>query len=110
MGLKKAAVQGAKEFAKGKAKDFITGKGRKKKKGKGGGTGDGEGGDITLRTGSTAIVPTTPIIPGALANPEDVEYKESDRDKSVTLDSIANQLRSIVALTETLEKLSLIHI
>ena len=105
MGLKKAAVQGAKEFAKGKAKDFITGKGRKKKKGKGGGTGDGEGGDITLRTGSTAIVPTTPIIPGALANPEDVEYKESDRDKSVTLDSIANQLRSIVALTETLEKI-----
>ena len=102
MGLKKAAVQGAKEFAKGKAKDFITGKGRKKKKGKGGGTGDD--GAITLR-GSSDIVPTTPIIPGALANPEDVEYKESDKDKSVTLDSIANQLKSIVALTETLEKI-----
>lgn len=109
MGLKKAAVQGAKEFAKGKAKDFITGKGRKKKKtkrgkGGGGGTGDGDGGgSIILRTGSTSIVPFTPMVPGALAvQPEDAEYTEPKRP--VTLDSIANQLRSIVALTETLEK------
>ena len=105
MGLKKAATQGAKEFAKGKAKDFITGKGKKKKKGKGGGgnyTGGGDAGDITL-SGSSAIVPTTPIIPGALARPEDVEYKESDRP--VTLDSIAAQLKKIVGLTETLEKI-----
>ena len=108
MGLKKAAVQGAKDFAKGKAKDFITGRGRKKKKtkrgkGGGGGTGDGDGGSIILRTGSTSIVPFTPMVPGALAvQPEDVEYTEPKRP--VTLDSIANQLRSIVALTETLEK------
>ena len=100
MGLKKAAVQGAKEFAKGKSKDFIIGKGRKKKKGKGGGTGDG--GAITLR-GSSDIIPTTPIIPGTLARPEDVKFKGSDR--SVTLDSIAAQLKRIVGLTETLEKI-----
>lgn len=105
MGLKKAAVQGAKEFAKGKAKDFITGRGRKKrgKGGGGGGTYGGGGSQIIRRTGSTAIVPVTPMVPGELARPEDVQYTEPERP--ITLESIADQLKRIVGLTKTLERI-----
>ena len=65
---KKAVIDGAKKFVKGKAKNAVknrvTGKGRKKK-GRGGEGGTEEPGAIT-RAGSSDITPTSPMFGGMI--------------------------------------------
>ena len=107
---KKAVMDGAKKFIKGKATDAVknkvTGKGRKKKKGKGGEGSTEEPGAIT-KDGSSDITPTSPMF-GGLALPDPVEPKVQTVKPvgKVSFTSITNQLDSIVALTGAIESVT----
>ena len=107
---KKAVMDGAKKFIKGKAtnavKNKVTGKGRKKKKGKGGESGTEEPGAIT-RAGSSDITPTSPMFGGlALPDPVEPEVQTVKPVGKVSFTSITNQLDSIVALTGAIESVT----
>jgi hypothetical protein len=107
---KKAVMDGAKKFIKGKTKNAVknrvTGKGRKKKKGKGGEGGTEEPGAIT-KVGSSDIIPTSPMF-GGLALPDPVEPKVQTVKPvgKVSFTSITNQLDSIVSLTGSIESVT----
>ena len=107
---KKAVMDGAKKFIKGKAtnavKNKVTGKGRKKKKGKGGEGETEEPGAIT-KVGSSDITPSSPMF-GGLALPDPVEPKVQTAKPvgKVSFTSITNQLDSIVALTGAIESVT----
>ena len=107
---KKAVMDGAKKFIKGKAKNAVknrvTGKGRKKKKGKGGEGGTDEPGAIT-KVGPSDIIPTSPMF-GGLALPDPVEPKVQTVKPvgKVSFTSITNQLDSIVSLTGSIESVT----
>jgi len=107
---KKAVMDGAKKFIKGKAtnavKNKVTGKGRKKKKGKGGEGGTDEPGAIT-KVGPSDITPTSPMF-GGLALPDPVEPKVQTVKPvgKVSFTSITNQLDSIVSLTGSIESVT----
>mgnify|MGYP003313755305 CR=1 FL=1 len=107
---KKAVIDGAKKFVKGKAtnavKNKVTGKGRKKKKGKGGEGGSGEPGAI-VRSGSSDVSPSSPMFGGlVLPDPVEPKVKTVKPVGKVSFSSITNQLDSIVSLTASIESVT----
>jgi hypothetical protein len=107
---KKAVMDGAKNFIKGKAKDAVknrvTGKGRKKKKGKGGEGSTEEPGSIT-KVGSSDIIPTSPMFGGmTLPDPVEPEVQAVKPVGKVSFTSITSQLDNIVALTGAIESVT----
>ena len=106
---KKAVMDGAKKFVKGKAtnavKNKVTGKGRKKK-GRGGEGGTEEPGAIT-KVGSSDITPISPMFGGlALPDPVEPEVQTVKPVGKVSFSSITNQLDSIVSLTSSIESVT----
>ena len=106
---KKAVMDGAKKFVKGKAtnavKNKVTGKGRKKK-GRGGEGGTEEPGAIT-KVSSSDITPISPMFGGlALPDPVEPEVQTVKPVGKVSFSSITNQLDSIVSLTSSIESVT----
>ena len=105
---KKAVMDGAKNFVKGKAtnavKNKVTGKGRKKSKGGEGGTDDP---GAIVRSGSSNITSFSPMFGGlALPDPVEPKVKTVKPVGKVSFTSITNQLDSIVSLTASIESVT----
>ena len=102
-----AVKSGAKNFAKDKAKDFLTGKGRKKKSNRKPGT--KEVNAIVKTGGSSVVVRQSPSVAGGAIVPyspqEDTKAKTSGSG-TATYERIGKRLTNIVSLTETLNELT----